>query len=89
MQIEVKVMNYVTLLLSLTLSQKICQSRSYASRRKKLANLLQDILDLISQPAINITTIEELFPIPDNHTQSTLAQLIRENKRTIHESLLL
>ena len=38
----------------------------------------QNILDLISQSSINITAIEELFPVEDNHTKSVLTELIRD-----------
>lgn len=60
------------------LAQKISKSPSYISRRIKLVNLPQDILDLISQSSINITTVEELFPVEDNHTKTVLTELIRD-----------
>ena len=60
------------------LAQKISKSPSYISRRIKLVNMPQNILDLISQSSINITAIEELFPVEDNHTKSVLTELIRD-----------
>jgi ParB family transcriptional regulator, chromosome partitioning protein len=60
------------------LAQKVCKSPSYISRRIKLVDLPQKILDLISQSAVNITTIEELLPIGEKHTQSRLSELIRD-----------
>jgi len=60
------------------LSQKISKSPSYISRRIKLVNLPQNILDLISQSSIDITTVEELLPVEDNHTKSVLTELIRD-----------
>jgi ParB family chromosome partitioning protein len=60
------------------LAQKISKSPSYISRRIKLANLPQDILDLISQSSIDIATVEELFPVEDNHRKSVLTKLIRD-----------
>jgi len=60
------------------LAQKISKSPSYISRRIKLANLPQNILDLISQSSIDITTVEELLPVTDNHTKSMLTKLIRD-----------
>ena len=60
------------------LAQKLSKSPSYISRRIKLANLPQNILDLISQSSIDITTVEELLPVTDNHTKSMLTKLIRD-----------
>jgi len=60
------------------LAQKICKSPSYVTRRIKLVNLPRNILDLISQSGVNITTIEELFPIPDDNTRTMLTKLIHE-----------
>jgi len=60
------------------LAQKISKSPSYISRRIKLVNLPQNILDLISQSSIDITTVEELLPVTDNHTKSMLTKLIRD-----------
>lgn len=60
------------------LAQKISKSPSYISRRIKLVNLPQNILDLISQSSIDITTVEELLPVEDNHTKSILTKLIRD-----------
>jgi len=60
------------------LGQKISKSPSYISRRIKLVNLPQNILDLISQSSIDITTVEELLPVEDNHTKSVLTELIRD-----------
>jgi ParB family transcriptional regulator, chromosome partitioning protein len=60
------------------LAQKVCKSPSYISRRIKLVDLPQNILDLISQSAVNITTVEELFPIADEYTQIRLTELIRD-----------
>jgi ParB family chromosome partitioning protein len=60
------------------LSQRISKSPSYVSRRIKLVNLPQNILDLISQSSIDITTVEELLPVADNHTKSKLTKLIRD-----------
>jgi ParB family chromosome partitioning protein len=60
------------------LAYKISKSASYISRRIKLVNLPQNILDLISQSSIDITTVEELLPVADNHTKSMLTKLIRD-----------
>jgi ParB family transcriptional regulator, chromosome partitioning protein len=60
------------------LAQKVCKSPSYISRRIKLVDLPQNILDLISQSAVNITTVEELFPIAQKYTQIRLTELIRD-----------
>jgi len=60
------------------LGQKISKSPSYISRRIKLVNLPQNILDLISQSSIDITTVEELLPVEDNHAKSVLTELIRD-----------
>jgi len=70
------------------LAQKICKSPSYVTRRIKLVNLPQNILDLISQSGVNITTIEELFPIPDDNTRSMLTKLIHDkhlSSRTVRK----
>lgn len=60
------------------LSKKIGKSPSYVSRRLKLVKLPQNILDLISQSAVNVASIEELLPIDNNNTQTVLTELIRE-----------
>jgi len=58
------------------LAQKVSKSQSYISRRIKLVSLPQNILDLVSQSKVNVTTIEELFPVTDRHAQSKLTKLI-------------
>jgi ParB family chromosome partitioning protein len=60
------------------LAQKVSKSKSYISRRIKLVSLPQNMLDLISQSEVNVTTIEELFPITDIHAQSKLIKLIQD-----------
>ena len=60
------------------LAHKISKSASYISRRIKLVSLPQNILDLISQSCIDITTVEELLPVEDNHTKSMITKLIRD-----------
>jgi ParB family transcriptional regulator, chromosome partitioning protein len=60
------------------LAQKVSNSKSYISRRIKLASLPQNILDLVSQSKVNVTTIEELFPITDIHAQSKVIKLIQD-----------
>jgi ParB family chromosome partitioning protein len=60
------------------LAQKVSKSQSYISRRIKLVSLPQNILDLVSQSKVNVTTIEELFPITDIHAQSKLTKLIQD-----------
>jgi ParB family transcriptional regulator, chromosome partitioning protein len=60
------------------LAQKVCKSPSYICRRIKLVDLPKNILDLISQSAVKVTTVEELFPIADKHTQSRVIELIRD-----------
>jgi ParB family chromosome partitioning protein len=70
------------------LSQKISKSPSYVSRRIKLVELPQNILNLISQSGVNITTIEELFPIPDDNTRTMLTKLIHDkhlSSRTVRK----
>ena len=70
------------------LAQKICKSPSYVTRRIKLVNLPRSILDLISQSGISITTIEELFPIPDDNTRTMLTKLIHDkhlSSRTVRK----
>jgi len=70
------------------LAQKICKSPSYVTRRIKLVNLPRNILDLISQSGVSITTIEELFPIPDDNTRTMLTKLIHEkhlSSRTVRK----
>ena len=58
------------------LAKKISKSPSYISRRIKLVNLPQNVLDLISQSSVDITTVEELFPIQNNRTKTRLTKLI-------------
>jgi ParB family transcriptional regulator, chromosome partitioning protein len=60
------------------LAHKLCKSPSYISRRIKLADLPQSILDLISESSVNVTTVEELLPIMRTDTQSRLTELIRD-----------
>ena len=70
------------------LAQKICKSPSYVSRRIKLVNLPKNILDSISQTAVNITTIEELFPIADDNIRSKITKLIHDehlSSRTVRK----
>jgi ParB family transcriptional regulator, chromosome partitioning protein len=70
------------------LAQKICKSPSYVSRRIKLVNLPKNILDLISQNAVSITTIEEMFPIGDDNSRSMLTKLIHDehlSSRTVRK----
>jgi len=70
------------------LAQKICKSPSYVTRRIKLVNLPRNILDLISQSGVNIATIEELFPIPDDNTRTMLTKLIHDkhlSSRTVRK----
>ena len=45
----------------------------------KLVNLPKDVIELISQSAVNITTIEELFPIADKTKKLMLTEVIRGN----------
>jgi ParB family chromosome partitioning protein len=67
------------------LAHKISKSASYISRRIKLVNLPQNILDLISQSSINITTVEELLPVEDNHTKSLFTKLICDKNLSSRE----
>jgi ParB family transcriptional regulator, chromosome partitioning protein len=62
------------------LSAKIGKSVSYIDKIIRLLDLPADILDSISKFEINRSTAEELLSIRDNHTQSKLAQVIREKK---------
>jgi ParB family transcriptional regulator, chromosome partitioning protein len=62
------------------LAQKLSKSTSYVCKRKKLVDLPNDILDLISNSEINVSTIEELLPIGDKHTQSKLTELIKDRQ---------
>lgn len=62
------------------LATKISKSASYVCKRMKLVELPKDILDLISSSEINVSTVEELLPIVDKHTQSKLTQLIKDRQ---------
>ena len=62
------------------LAAKIGKSVSYIDKFIRLLDLPTDILDSISKSEITKSTAEELLSIKENHTQSKIAQIIRERK---------
>jgi ParB family transcriptional regulator, chromosome partitioning protein len=62
------------------LAQKLSKSTSYICKRMKLLDLPKDILDLVSNSEINVSTAEELLPIGDKYTQSKLTELIKDRQ---------
>ena len=60
------------------LSQKLSKSVSYICKRMKLLELPKSVTDLISKSEVRVSVAEELFNIPDKHTQSKLTELIRD-----------
>jgi ParB family transcriptional regulator, chromosome partitioning protein len=67
------------------LALKLSKSISYISRRIRLVELPQDILDLISDSKLSVTTAEELMAVKNNREQSTLAQIARTRKLSSRE----
>jgi ParB family chromosome partitioning protein len=60
------------------LANKVSKSPSYISKRMRLAELPQDVIDLISGFEISISAGEELLSIKDVQIQSKLALLARD-----------
>jgi ParB family transcriptional regulator, chromosome partitioning protein len=58
------------------LAQKISKSPRYVCRRLKLLELPREVLDLISESEIHVSTAEELLCIKNKNRQSELAALI-------------
>lgn len=62
------------------LAQKLSKSASYISRRMRLVELPQDILDLISDSEINVSIAEELMAVKDKKLQSEFAGIVKNRK---------
>jgi len=62
------------------LAQKLSKSASYISRRMRLIELPQDILDLISDSEINVSIAEELMAVKDKKLQSEFAGIVKNRK---------
>jgi len=60
------------------LAQKISKSPKYVCRRIKLLELPKDVLDLIRESEIHISTAEELLSIDNKEKQSQLAYFIKK-----------
>ncbi|HEX9318492.1 MAG TPA: ParB/RepB/Spo0J family partition protein [Nitrososphaeraceae archaeon] len=67
------------------LAQKLSKSLSYISRRIRLVELPQDILDLISDSQLSVTAAEELMTIKNKREQSDLAQIVKTKKFSSRE----
>lgn len=62
------------------LAEKLCKSPSYVSRRMKLLELPRDILDLITESEINVSSAEELTYLRDKAVQPKFATLLQRKK---------
>jgi ParB family chromosome partitioning protein len=59
------------------LAKKISKSPSYVSKRIRLLELPQEVVNLISDSALDVTTAEELLTVKDKHKQHELALLLQ------------
>ena len=62
------------------LAEKLSKSTSYVSKRIKFTQLPEDIIDLISNHEVNVSAVQEIFPIRDKDIQSKLTQLIKHKQ---------
>lgn len=62
------------------LAQKLSKSPSYISRRIRLVELPQDILDLISDSQLSVTAAEELMTVKNRREQSDLAGIVKNGR---------
>lgn len=62
------------------LAQKLSKSPSYISRRIRLVELPQEILDLISDSQLSVTAAEELMTLKNKREQSDLAGIAGTRK---------
>jgi len=62
------------------LAGKLSKSSSYVSKRMRLLELPSDILDLICQSEISISTGEELLAIKQSHVQRRFAKLVQNQE---------
>lgn len=60
------------------LAEKLSKSPAYVSKRMKLLELPNDIIDLISNSEISVSIAEELHSVKDKRRQSKLAIVIRD-----------
>jgi ParB family chromosome partitioning protein len=67
------------------LAQKLSKSPSYISRRIRLVELPQDILDLISDSQLSVTAAEELMTLKNKREQSDLAGIAGNKKLSSRE----
>jgi ParB family chromosome partitioning protein len=58
------------------LARKVGKSPSYITKRIKLLNLPEDVIDSLSATSLNASVAEELLPVKDPSKQSELANLI-------------
>lgn len=68
------------------LAQSISRSSSYISRRIKLLELPQDILELISYSDIYPSVAEEILSVKGNDRQTELAIMIHENELSLRDT---
>ena len=64
------------------LASKISKSPSYISKRIRLLDLPTDVLDLISESEISVSTGEELLSLKQQDKQTKMAQLTRARSLT-------
>jgi ParB family transcriptional regulator, chromosome partitioning protein len=68
------------------LSLRIGKSVSYITKRIKLLNLPDDVLNSIVSHTLDISIAEELFSIKDKTKQSSLASLITDRKLSLRKA---
>jgi ParB family chromosome partitioning protein len=61
------------------LAKKISKSPSYVSKRIRLLELLGEVVNLISESAINVSTAEELLAVKDKEKQHDMALLLKNS----------
>ena len=71
------------------LARKICKSPKYVCRRLKLLELPKNILDLISDSKIYVSTAEEVLAVKDKQCQSLLGARIKKAKLSSKQVRLL
>ena len=62
------------------MARRICKSPKYVCRRLKLLELPKNILNLISDSKIYVSTAEELLAVKDKQSQSLLGAQIKKAK---------